>query len=260
MKRRKICEWLCLLIFLLGLLIFCYPSIHKYYVNFKMGQTIQSYLELNAPVVIEPSEFPQAESIPSETAQESLPFVPTTHLELWHDMKDYNSNLWEDKQDGLCDAWAYENPSFYLSDYGFSEEAFGILTIPKMDLKMPLYLGATWQHMADGAAQLSQTSLPIGGMNTNCVIAGHRGWCGAPYFREIMVLDVGDPIYIQNPWQTLKYQVTEIQIIAPNDVKAIHIKPGRDLVTLLTCHPYASGGRQRYLVICERSDDVLESK
>lgn len=25
-----------------------------------------------------------------------------------------------------------------------------------------------------------------------------------------------------------------------------------DMLTLLTCHPYASGGKQRYLVICQR--------
>ena len=28
---------------------------------------------------------------------------------------------------------------------------------------------------------------------------------------------------------------------------------GKDMITLFTCHPYASGGRQRYLVFCERT-------
>lgn len=51
----------------------------------------------------------------------------------------------------------------------------GILSIPKMDLELPIYLGATAEHLASGAAQLSQTSMPIGGENTNCVLAGHGG-------------------------------------------------------------------------------------
>ena len=41
-----------------------------------------------------------------------------------------------------------------------------------------------------------------------------------------------------------------------NDIDAIKIQPGRDLITLLTCHPYASGGKQRFLVICERMEEA----
>jgi sortase A len=98
---------------------------------------------------------------------------------------------------------------------------------------------------------LSQTSIPLGGENTNSVIAGHRGWGGASYFRYITKLEVGDEVIITNLWETLTYEVVEIQIIMPNEVEKILIQPGRELVTLMTCHPYASGGRQRYLVICE---------
>jgi sortase A len=54
-----------------------------------------------------------------------------------------------------------------------------------MNVELPLYWGATSEHLAAGAAVLGQTSIPIGGVNTNSVIAGHRGYQGAPYFREI---------------------------------------------------------------------------
>ena len=122
---------------------------------------------------------------------------------------------------------------------------------------LSLYLGATYKHMADGAAHLSQTSLPIGGENTNCVIAGHRGYNGASYFRYIEKLKVGDVVSITNLWETLTYRVAEIKIIDPHEVKEILIQDGRDLVTLLTCHPYASGGRQRYVVYCERIETAI---
>ena len=66
---------------------------------------------------------------------------------------------------------------------------------------------------------------------------------------------IGDSVDITNLWRTLHYSAVETKIIQPNDIDAIKIQPGRDLITLLTCHPYASGGRQRFLVICERMEE-----
>ena len=57
---------------------------------------------------------------------------------------------------------------------------------------------------------------------------------------------------LTNLWETLTYTVADIQIIQPHEVDKIKIQQGRDLLTLLTCHPYASGGRRRYVVVCER--------
>ncbi len=146
----------------------------------------------------------------------------------------------------------FRESSFQLRNYGRTDEVFAVLTIPKISLDMPVYLGATDGNLASGAAHLSQTSLPIGGENTNCVIAGHRGWNGAAYFRYVPDLEKGDLVTLQNLWETLTYVVVDTKIIAPNDVDAIRIQEGRELLTLLTCHPYASGGKQRFLVTCER--------
>lgn len=44
-----------------------------------------------------------------------------------------------------------------------------------------------------------------------------------------------------------------IPIIQLHAVEKIKIKSNRDLLTLLPCHPYASGGRQRCVVYCERT-------
>ena len=122
-----------------------------------------------------------------------------------------------------------------------------------MELTMPVYLGASDAHLAAGAAVLGNTSAPIGGDNTNCVIAGHRGWKGADYFRHIDRLQEAIPLHLTNLWETLTYTVADIQIIQPHGANKIKIQQGRDLLTLLTCHPYASGGRQRYVVYCERA-------
>ena len=66
---------------------------------------------------------------------------------------------------------------------------------------------------------------------------------------------IGDTVYIDNIWTLMKYEVTDIQVISPDDVDAIKIQDGRDLVTLLTCYPPNTGGRQRLLVFCERSEE-----
>ena len=177
--------------------------------------------------------------------------------ELLAELQIYNQRIYGEKQSGLVDLEACETPAAYLTTYGVADEIIGVLEIPAMELIMPVYLGASDAHLAAGAAVLGNTSAPIGGDNTNCVIAGHRGWRGADYFRHIDRLQAGDTVTLTNLWETLTYTVTDIQIIQPHEVDKIKIQQGRDLLTLITCHPYASGGRQRYVVCCERTAPTL---
>lgn len=176
------------------------------------------------------------------------------HSELLADLQAYNQRIHAEKQSGLVDLEACETPAADLTACGVEDEIIGVLEIPAMELTMPVYLGASDAHLAAGAAVLGNTSAPIGGDNTNSVIAGHRGWRGADYFRHIDRLQVGDTVTLTNLWETLTYTVADIQIIQPHEVDKIKIQPSRDLLTLVTCHPYASGGRQRYVVCCERTE------
>ena len=172
--------------------------------------------------------------------------------ELLAALREYNQRIHAEKQSGLVDLEACETPAADLVAYGIEDEIIGVLEIPAMELTMPVYLGASDAHLAAGAAVLGNTSAPIGGDNTNSVIAGHRGWKGADYFRHIDRLQVGDTVMLTNLWEKLTYAVADIQIIQPHEIDKIKIQQGRDLLTLVTCHPYASGGRQRYVVYCER--------
>ena len=229
-KRAILCS---LFLFLIGIIISLLPWLHKLWVNYTKRRDVQAFLSY-----VELKPFAPEERIPCETApQESVaeePALPTEHTLLWLDMQDYNQTISQEGQTGLSDPSAYEEASFRLANYGLESEVFGVLSIPR----------------------LGQTSLPIGGSNTNCVLAGHRGWNGAAYFLYINQLEPGDIVTVTNLWETLTYQVVDTQIISPNDVDAIHIQPGRELLTLLTCHPPASGGKQRYLVFCERIDNM----
>ena len=124
-----------------------------------------------------------------------------------------------------------------------------------MDVKLPLYLGATLENMRKGAAIMGETSLPLGTKNSNCVIAAHRGYEGIPYFREIERLKIGDRVIIKNPWEKLTYRVDEIKIIQPDDSDQIKIRKGKDMVTLLTCHPYRSHGNTGMLCTVSETTD-----
>ncbi len=241
-KLRIIAILLLILVFMAGLGIFLYPHFHGAAVDKEIQENAQSFYNR---VEIQPT----ASTIIVDTTQ---PTEEQRYPELRADMIAYNEMIYAQGQSGLSCQYDYQKPSFILSDYGLEDEVFGTISIPAMDLEMPIFLGATDQHMADGVGHLSQTSLPIGGENTNCVIAGHRGYGGASYFRYIEKLQIGDTVTITNLWETLDYCVVQIKIIYPNEVEEILIQPGRELLTLLTCHPYASGGKQRYLVICER--------
>ena len=186
-----------------------------------------------------------------QSAQQDTPET-MPYAQLREQIEQYNTWLYEGEQIALTNAAAYEQSAFILTQYGLQDETFGIIYIPKLEVTLPLYLGANDENMANGAAVLGQTSVPIGGVNTNAVIAGHRGWNGYPYFMNLDELQIGDLVYIDNIWTLMKYEVVDIQVISTDDVDAIKIQEGRDLVTLLTCHPPNTGGRQRLLVFCER--------
>ena len=251
-KRKIFFAILAVLLLLSGCIILLYPSLNGLWVDYTMrrnAEAFRSYVVLSQGVPEQEASHvvnPQ----PEPTQPQSQ--LPSEHTQLWLDMKAYNEAIFREGQEGLSNPTAYEKSSFRLSDYGLETEVFGVLSIPRLSLEMPIYLGASKQNMANGAAVMGQTSLPIGGSNTNCVLAGHRGWNGAAYFLYINQLEPGDTVTVTNLWETLTYEVVETQIISPNDVDAIHIQPNRELLTLLTCHPPASGGKQRYLVFCER--------
>jgi len=231
---RKTSLVLVVLLAVVGICVMLWPVLTGHRLQADTDATVQSFLEERKPE----QQYP----------------------ELLAALQEYNRQLYAEKQCNLTDLEACEEPAADLTTYGIEDEIIGVLEIPAMELTMPVYLGASDAHLAAGAAVLGNTSAPIGGDNTNCVIAGHRGWRGADYFRHIDKLAVGDTVRLTNLWETLTYTVADIQIIQPHQIERIKIQSNRDLLTLLTCHPYASGGRQRYVVYCEKLPTMSQSR
>ena len=192
------------------------------------------------------------EAIRAEIARLKQVLLP----DLYQAMLDYNQDLIMNGQH-ISDAWDYEQSPIDLVSLNDNSSVIGYLEIPDMKVRLPLFLGASMSNLSKGAAVLSQTSMPVGGDSTNCVIAGHRGYQGSAYFQYIDRMSEGSKIYITNPWETLTYQVTGIKIVQPTDSSDVLVQPGKDMVTLVSCHPYViGGGPERYLVFAERVDTV----
>lgn len=168
---------------------------------------------------------------------------------------EYNRQLVRKGQDGMNTSSAVETFALDARDYGYPENAIGTIEIPRLDVKLGLYLGANYDGMDKGAAIFGMTSLPLGNEDENTAIAGHRGWRGTPVFRDIQLIQLGDPIYITTPWRTLVYRVTELEIVTPDDNTWCKIQKGRTLITLMTCHPYGNN-YQRYIVYAELTDET----
>ena len=230
-----------LILFLMGLLIALMPCFS--------GHRLEAQAEQTAERFYENLSERKNEASPSFTESKDGDFP---YPELFRSAQEYNEELYRNRQAGFTSISAYQEPSICLSDYGIDNEVFGTVCIPKLGVTLPIYLGASEENMAKGAAHLSQTSLPIGGENTNCVLAGHCGFNGADYFLYLSTLTEGDEVILTTLWGEGHYRVSGVAVIALDDIASVMIQPGRELLTLLTCHPYASGGKYRFLAVCEK--------
>lgn len=114
----------------------------------------------------------------------------------------------------------------------------GSISIPKIDVDIPIYHGTSESVLELGAGHLYGTSLPVGGEGTHSVITGHRGLIKALMFTRLDELEKGDSFYVKVMGETLGYKVDRIEVIEPSDVSKLKIVDGEDRVTLMTCTPY----------------------
>lgn len=103
---------------------------------------------------------------------------------------------------------------------------------------LPIYHGTGERQLSLGAGHLYGSSLPVGGRDTHAVVTGHRGMVRAQMFTRLDEMREGDFVYIRTMNETLAYEVDHISVIEPNDTSQLHIVPGQDRLTLMTCTPY----------------------
>lgn len=237
-----------ILLFLMGMLVFLYPLFSNLYYDYYVldlqsdEQLAFAIRDLDESAVLDEADLTAIAADPEMTPllDKNQDYLST-----------YNDSLWNQTLstvDPFGEGEITEDTVPKVSaDYS---SVFAYIEIPKIDLTLPIYLGATDDHLAVGAAVIQGTSLPIGGNNTNSVISGHTGLV-QKFFTDLPELAVGDTITITNRWGKLHYRVTGNMLIWPDQNEYIAVVPGKDMITLLTCYD-GTATNDRLLVFAER--------
>lgn len=135
----------------------------------------------------------------------------------------------------------------------------GSVTIPKINVELPIYHGISDEVLSNGVGHMPNTSFPIGGKSTHAVISAHTAYPGKVFFDDLPELDSGDIFYINILGDTLTYKIFNVEIVDPDNTNGLRIVDGKDYVSLLTCYPYAVN-THRLIVTGERieTNDATE--
>ena len=118
-------------------------------------------------------------------------------------------------------------------------ESLGYITIPKIDVNLPIYEGTDDDVLLKGVGHLEGSSYPLGGESTHSVLTGHRGLAEAVLFTDLDKMQEGDCFYLHIMDEVLAYQVDQVKVVEPDRTEDLEIIPGGDYCTLVTCTPYA---------------------
>lgn len=257
MKKRKVLLIIATFLLICSITMYTYPLISKTVVNFNCNTITKDY-DISVSNIMQGNSTDAYNNnlVDSEgylidkvgNRQSSFPVLFQEDLDrLYRDSVEYNTKL-NERQD-ISNSTYFEYSALDLNDYGIHNGLYGYITAPTISLKLPIYLGSTDYNMRYGAVHLMNTSLPVGGENSNTVIAGHTGYIGKVFFDNIKKLSKGDAVSITNYFETLNYEVIEIKTVESTYTDDIYIKKGKDTLTMITC---ANGGHNRLIVTCER--------
>lgn len=252
---------------LAGVCVIFYPNVAKFFTGLQQNSVIDDFNKrventekLDYPTDPEaypdddsesPNKYSQTPLLTYEQSEENREYDPELLARLYNDMVEYNRELYSSGQQ-LLDPFCYQRESFDLTKYSVYDNVFGYVSAPSINLNLPIYLGASEENLWLGATHMTGTSVPIGGENTNAVLAAHRGVVNMTMFDNIVFLNEGDSVYVTNLWYTMEYKVVKTEIILPTESDKVKIQPGKDMLTLVTCHPYGYSD-YRYIVYCERA-------
>jgi len=201
-----------LLVLLLGAAMLLYPGLSDYWNSLHQTRAIMRYTGMVAEMNAE------------------------KYAELLKNAKDYNTRLtqtgirWETDEERLTD---------YNSQLSFDEDGnMGYIDIPKINVKLPIFHGTSAKVLNTSIGHLEETSLPVGGKGSHCVLSGHRGLPSARLFSDLDKLTEGDTFTLSILNETFTYEVDRIRVVLPSDMSELKIVPGQDLCTLVTCTPY----------------------
>ena len=165
--------------------------------------------------------------------------------------KEYNRGLNEVVSDSFSSE-AFAGDERYNGILNITEDGqIGTINIPSIDCLLPIYHGSSEDMLTKGAVHLAGTAFPIGGSSARSVISAHTAFPGKIFFDRLSEVEIGESFSVTVLGDTLYYKVTEINIVLPDEVEYLQPVKDKDLITLVTCTPYALN-THRLLVTGER--------
>lgn len=116
-----------------------------------------------------------------------------------------------------------------------TKQPIGIITIDRIDLKLPILEGATKANMRHAATHMAETT-PLGQVG-NAAIAAHRAHTKGRLFNRLNEVKTGDRIVISTDQAKYIYTVYKISIVKPTDVSVLRRNKTDTILTLITCDP-----------------------
>lgn len=212
MKLKTITKIL-IIVFIIGLSLLLYPSFSNYWNLKHATQAVNEFSEQLADI--------------DDADYEAI----------WASAVDYNAAL-NIRDDGF--ALPNELQERYYNEIKLSGNGLmGYVDIPSIGVSLPIYHGTSSDILQIGIGHLEWSSLPTGGMNTHCVLSGHRGLPSAKLFTDLNKLREGDTFTLNILNEVLTYEVDQIRTVIPNELGDLIISEDNDYCTLVTCTPYA---------------------
>ncbi len=213
-KKRKLLDLLMLFLLLSGIGILAYPFV---------SDALNNYLD---------------QQIISHYQQQAVKENEAVMAKIQKDMTKKNQQLAKEGGNPGADPFTKKKEPAKKDRTYFEKHTIGILTIPKINVNLPIFDQTTMKLLEKGACLLEGTSYPIGGKSTHAVLSSHRGLSQAKLFTNLPQLKIKDHFYIEINGQYLAYQVDQIKTVEPTETEALQIQEDQDLVTLVTCTPY----------------------
>lgn len=229
-------------VFLIGLLIFLYPSIADYWNSFHQTRAIMTYSETVSKMSSEDyeKEIHEALNYNAELAKQGINWnMSDSDIEVYNDVLNFTGN-----------------------------GNMGYIKIDKIKVMLPIYHGMSESVLQTSIGHIEGTSFPVGAYSydyekgrvtdpsdgSHCVLSGHRGLPSAKLFSDLDKLVEGDTFNLNILGETYTYQVDQIRVVLPTDLSEIQIVEGKDYCTLVTCTPYGIN-THRLLVRGHRVDN-----
>lgn len=228
-KKGKLQMFGLLALFFIGVGLLVYPSFSDYWNTFHQSRVIMKY----------------ADRVSNMNKDE--------YARLIKEANQYNQEL---QKTGIKWNMTDAEKASYNRYLDFeSSGVMGYITIPKINVELPIYHGTSDSILQTSIGHIEGSSLPVGGLGSHTILSGHRGLPSARLFTNLDQLAAGDTFTLTVLNETYTYEVDQIRIVEPTDLSSLQLEPGKDYCTLVTCTPYGVN-THRLLVRGHRVENV----